>query len=349
MKINKTAQDLINQLMERHPQTKLTIGILHKGETSLKLFDQTGEIPYENHLYEMGSIGKTFTTSLFAKLVSEEKMSLTDSVAKYIPELDDGKYYPTLGRLATHTAGYLANYEGQEMKLVASLMWRYYVQKQQPLIQDIMKVNKEKLIRFAKKRKLVDQDYPWVYSNFGMALLGLAISNVIGTDFLTAMTNFINQELKLTETVVGSYYDQLLQGYDLKNQVIIPWDVTTVDQYIAAGAGMFSTATDLLKYAQMNLETVPTYLELTQQHHGKGAVNSGMDMALGWWLNADEKIWWHAGNTNGCATSLAFAKEKDFACVVLANVQSYAEREQLGNEILLANWDEVGVTDDVQH
>ena len=67
----------------------------------------------------------------------------------------------------------------------------------------------------------------------------------------------------------------------------------------------------------------------------QGGKRTGMDMGLGWWLNPTDKIFWHGGNTNGFATSLAFAKEKEFAVVVLANVGEYAERESLTNSIIL--------------
>jgi len=339
MKINEQSIELIQKLMDKHPHTLLTIGVLHKGETSFKLFDASGEIPYESHLYEMGSIGKTFTTSLLAKYVSKGKMNLDDSVAKYISVLDDEKYYPTLKRLATHTAGYPADYE-LDMKLLMNLLWKYYIKREQPIIQDNMTVSKEKLIRLAKKRKLKDTDYPWVYSNFGMSLLGLALSNVAGKDFLTLMTEYINQDLKLKNTFVGTNYDQLVKGYDVKNQEIIPWFITKDDQYIPAGGGMLTTAEDLLEYARLNLEETPEYLTLCHDYQAPGGKGSGnMDMALGWWFNTRDKICWHAGNVNGCATSLSFTKGKDFAIVALANVYSYDEREPLTNAVLLENWD----------
>ena len=340
MKINEQANELIKKLMNKHPHTLLTIGVLHKGKTSFKLFDASGEIPYKKHLYEMGSIGKTFTTSLLVKYVSEGKMNLDDSVAKYIPELDDEKYYPTLKRLATHTAGYPIDYEA-DVKVIMHLIWKYWIKREQPIIQDNMTVSKEKVICLAQKRKLKDEDYPWVYSNFGIALLGLALSNVAEKAFLITMTEYIQQELKLENTFVGTNYDHLVQGYDMKNQEIIPWLVTTEDQYIPVGGGMISTAEDLLEYARLNLDETPSYLTLGHEYYASGGKASGnMDMALGWWLNMREKIWWHGGNTSGFATSLAFTKEKEFAVVVLANIQEYKEREPLANAILLENWED---------
>ena len=325
--------------MKKHPQTLLTIGILKQGETSFKLFDKTGEIPYESHLYEMGSIGKTFTTSLLAKYISEGKMSLEDSVAKFIPELDESNYYPTLKRLATHTAGYSeAHNVEKNLKLILKLLWRNNVLKKQKLLQDVFIMNKDEMIRLAKVAKLEDKDYPWVYSNFGMALLGQAVSHVSGKDFVTLMNEFIEQELQLSSTTVMKNYDRLIQGYDVKNQAISPYIAKETEMFFPAGAGMFSTAENLLDYARLNLKGTPHYLTLTHEYQSPGAKDSHVDMALGWWLNNNDKIWLHGGNTSGFATSLAFNKEKDFALVILANIQNYEEREPLGNAVLLENW-----------
>ena len=326
--------------MEKHPHTLLTIGILHKGETEFKLFDQTGEIPYKSHLYEMGSIGKTFTTSLLAKYVSEGKMNLDDSVAKYIPELDDDKYYPTLRRLATHTAGYSEYHNiDNNLKLTLKIIWRNNILKKQQLLQDVFTMDKNEMIRLAEVAKLEDKDYPWMYSNFGMALLGQAISHVAGKDFVTLVNEYLGQDLQLSNTIVAHNYDQLIQSYDVKNQEISPYIADEQEMFLPAGAAMFSIAEDLLAYARLNLTETPAYLTLAHEYQAKGQKDSGMDMALGWWLNVDEKVWWHGGNTSGFATSLAFSKEKKFACVILANIQDYAEREALGNAVLLENWE----------
>lgn len=339
MIINNEANELIEKLMTKHPNTLLTIGALKKGETTFKLFDKNGEIPYESHLYEMGSIGKTFTTSLLAKLISEGKMNLDDPVSKYIPELEAGKYYPTLKRLATHTAGYSENFNVEEdLKLSLKILWRNVILRKQQLLQDVYTMNKEKMIQLTKVAKLEDKDYSWVYSNFGMALLGQAISHVAGKDFISLMNEYMQQELQLSNTTVATNYDQLIQGYDVKNQAISPYIADAKEMFFPAGAGMFSTAEDLLEYARLNLKETPAYLALGHVYQAAGNEKSGgMDMALGWWLNTREKIWWHGGNTSGFATSLAFIKETDFAAVILANIQDYEERSPLGNEILLAN------------
>ena len=158
MKINEEADKLIQKTIEKHPNTKITIGILHKGKTTFKLFDASGEIPYESYLYEMGSIGKTFTTSLLAKYVQSGQMSLEDSVAKYIPELEKDKYYPTLKRLATHTAGYPERYPIDTWREVFRMNW-LAVKGKQIEWADYLTMDEQKMLQLAKEHKLKNKDY----------------------------------------------------------------------------------------------------------------------------------------------------------------------------------------------
>ena len=66
-------------------------------------------LPQEEHIYEIGSITKTFTSSLLSKAISEGKVSLDDSIDTYL-DLQKKDYYPTIQRLVTHTSGYKGYY-----------------------------------------------------------------------------------------------------------------------------------------------------------------------------------------------------------------------------------------------
>ena len=103
--LDTTTKKLIQKATKGRKFIKLNVGFLNENQTVIKTFNETGEIDYENNYYEIGSITKTFTASLFAKFVHENKMQLNDSIQKYIYGLDQNRYYPTLRRLVTHTAG----------------------------------------------------------------------------------------------------------------------------------------------------------------------------------------------------------------------------------------------------
>jgi len=104
---NNIIFDKVKEFIKNKEHLKLTIAFISNDETTIKTYNSLGEINSpQTYIYEIGSITKTFTTSLLAKYVAEGKMSLDDSIAKYIEGLPAEQYYPNLRRLATHTAGY---------------------------------------------------------------------------------------------------------------------------------------------------------------------------------------------------------------------------------------------------
>ena len=332
MNFSTKTNKLIKKATANKPHMKFTVGILHKGETSYKLFDSSGEIPYESHPYEMGSIGKTFTTSLFAKYVQEGKMRLDDSIAAYIPELDGNRYHPTLKRLATHTAGYPERYPIDTWGELFSIVGKQLRSK--PInIAEYITMDRQKMIDLAKGRKLQDKDYKWEYSNFGISLLGQAVSQAADKPFLALMREFISQDLALSNTFVGTNHKNLVTGYDFKHREVEHWPVDEGEYIIPAGAGMVSNAEDLLQFANMHMEEHLGYLGLTHVWYDVKSKHS--NMGLGWWIDAkNPDMFFHGGNTGGFASMLAFDKKKKTAVVILANVNFYREREALFADML---------------
>ena len=340
MKITEKANELIQKLMAENPNTKLTIGFLHQGGMSFKLFDNTGEIPYESHAYEIASISKVFTASLFAKYLHEGKMNLNDSVAKYIPELEEDKYYPTLRRLATHTAGYkseaLTSWE--IVKVIFKACQQHIRKKPSGYFDAFGKVDYEKLVWFAKKNKLIDKDYDWGYTDYSIALLGEAVCQTVGKPYPELMAEFLENDLGLTNTKTITDRPDMLDGY-LYNHNVGTMKLYRSDDYAAPAGGLTSTVEDLLKFAKMNIEETPSYLALT--HEAYPTSQKGFDMGLGWW-NWNEQQYpthGHTGGSEGFSSALTFIKELEAATVILTNTGSYHPTE-LSNEIFQGNLEE---------
>jgi len=338
MNLSVRANDLIKQVTTGKEHIKFTVGVIHKGKTDFKLFDSKGEIPYESYQYEMGSIGKTFTTSLLAKYIHAGKMDLNDSVAKYIPELESNNYYPTLKRLATHTAGYPSRYPADDFGELFQMIWKKIRNK--PIkLSDYLTMDKKKMIRLATESNVQDRDYKWMYSNFGIALLGYAISNVAKKSFFELLTNYFNDDLGLKNSFVGDNHKNLLRGYDMKNRDVGNWGFAETECIIPAGACMVSNAEDLLEFARLNFEESLDYLSLCHVSQGVSSESKkwglAWEMGLGWWISKkNPNVIFHGGNTSGFATMLAFDKQKKASVVLLANVNFYKEREELFMDIL---------------
>ena len=328
--LNKTAQTLITSAFNNKPNMKMTIGVLNDGQASYKLFDATGEIPYKSYTYEIGSAGKTLTTSLLAKYVASGAMALDDSVAKYIPELGRDRYFPTLRRLATHTAGYPVHLpmSRQEMEMVLS-----YQSLKKPISgMKLLEMDFDKMIATAKGETLTDRDYEWQYSNLGMALLGCAVGRAAGTSFADAMAKFITEDLKLPSTCAGNGGGDLLAGYDVQHRHVGNMNLDA-GNYITPAGNFTSCARDMLEFARLNAYEEINCLKLCHQRHDVNA--PGHDMGLGWWIDPSRpSVYYHSGNTDGFASMIAFDKQKKNAVVILTNVQDYDEREELFMEVL---------------
>src|SRR6476469_4279353 len=66
-------------------------------------------------IFNLGSVGKLFATTLLAQAAKQGQLSLDDPVAKYVTELQRGGDIRrvTLGQLASHTSG-LPDHPGQD-------------------------------------------------------------------------------------------------------------------------------------------------------------------------------------------------------------------------------------------
>ena len=216
-KLGTELQALIKKECKGKAHIKLTVGILADGKQTIQTFGASGEVPNENYVYEIGSITKTFTTSLLAKYIYEGKMSLNDSIAKYVDGLDSS-YYPTLKRLATHTAGYgylpATIREGITMILLA----RFIGSRNGGVMPNALKVDADKMKKLLLENKKEDKDYPWAYSNFGIGLLGYAIGQVLGKGYSATMDEFLTNELQMPNSYTGTKPDKIYMALTRKTE-----------------------------------------------------------------------------------------------------------------------------------
>lgn len=329
--IIETQTDLIKRTCHNRKNMKLTIGVLSEGKTDIRVFGESGgRIADENYIYEIGSVTKTFTASLLAKHLAEGRLSLDDRISAYIPGLEDGNYYPTLRRLATHTSGYAARYPLGTWEFLMFTKDTFLggpAQKINPLDMD-----DERMTELMKATGLTDRDYKWNYSNFGFALLGLAVGAVGGESYWQAMNRFVNAELGLKHTSLGTSAANL-HGFSAGNEDCGNW-LWNDRCMISPSSALSSTAADLLDYAALNLNGELPYLSLAHQKYSGAGKNH--DMGLGWWLpKTEHKVISHTGGTGCFSTFLAVDQTKGAAVTVLSNYQLGLDSgKRIGNALL---------------
>ena len=317
--LSSKMQNIIEKTCKGKTHIKLTVGAFAEGEKTIQTFGETGEIPNENYVYEIGSNTKTILASLLAKYVHEGKMALDDSISKYIDGLDSSAYYPTLKRLVTHTAGYAPHLEiglWTGIRLLFDMMFRSSANKGfLPF-----KVDEAKMKRLLLENKMKDKDYPWHYSNFSYALLGHAIGAVSGRGYWDTMDDYLTNDLKMINSCTGKRAVKKLHGFDKKNRDIGNWNWG--NDVIAPAGDVFSTADDMLTYARINAYDEMPYLSLCHKKYAdlSKRLAGKFDMGLGWPLDKNNhNILVGSGGTGAFHSILIVDKQKKRACVVLAN------------------------------
>lgn len=301
--------DMLAYDTENNDEAVITVGIIKDGKSSYCVYGANSSLlDNEQHIYEIGSLSKTFTTSLLCKALDEGKVSLDDNAADYLG-INTLEYTPTLRRLATHTSGYKPYYF--ESQMIANKF-------NGSAGNDFYNIPTDVIIHRVGSTNLEDRDYPFEYSNFGFSVLGNAVARACGGDWSEVMTEYIQNDLGLKHTYISDSKGDL-SGY---------WSWHENDGYLPAGC-LLSTIDDMLDYAKIQLECDPEYLALSHTPTAKiTKVNErykmmGINMdavGLGWMIDEQNGFVWHNGGTSKFTSYLGFNSSNGTAVVILANL-----------------------------
>lgn len=320
---NMNSTEAIKDFCSNRENMALTIGILYEGQMYYTVYGENAEVlPKEIYSYEIASITKTFTASLLSKAVSEGKINLEDSISQYM-KLDENQYYPTVKQLATHTAGY----GGYPLPIWFNEVKSLLGYPQNPFYG----VDNEELTEYIQKKKLSDKQYDYKYSNFGFAVLGNVLSNVYEEDFDTLLSKYIQDELGLTNTYIGTKQTELI-GIT-KSGKNSNWEWESDDSYLSAGS-LISNIEDMLRYVEIQMSEEKDYLSISHQKYAQ--ISDRSAIGLGWFIDEGNNIISHSGATGGFSSFIGYDKVKNIAVVVMANYESqtYKNSTIIGYKIL---------------
>ena len=310
-KLNQLSAMTFNEMLsfttEDNAEAIITVGIIQDGIITYKVYGENGiELGQEVYDYEIGSITKTFTSSLICKAISEGKINLDDSIDKYV-ELPSNTYYPTIRRLLTHTSGYKGFYLEKPM---ASNFFRGD--------NDFKGITEKMLLERLEKVELQDKVYAFKYSNFGMATLGLVLEQIYDMDYTPLMNKYITEDLGLSDTKIS----------DGRGTLINSWRWDESDAYMPAGA-LVSNISDMLSYLEINMNDKLDYISMSHkalaQVNGSSETNEKMGIRMdeagaGWMIDSENNIIWHNGATGNYNSYIGFNKANQMGVVVLSNL-----------------------------
>ncbi|MEU0072372.1 serine hydrolase domain-containing protein [Streptomyces sp. NPDC006332] len=279
---------------------------------------RTGKPRSPRDHYRAGSITKTFVATVLLQLEAEGRLSLDDTVEKWLPGLVRGNGHDgraiTLRQLLNHTSGvfnYLDDRGFQETYMLAGGFLKHRYDRLTP--QDLVAIAMSQSPRF-------DPGKSWSYSNTNYTLAALVIEKVTGHPYGTEVHRRITAPLGLKDTQVPGTSPTLpkpsSRAYSklAKTTTGPTYDVTELNPAMAFGSGdMVSTSADLGRFYSALLRgrllppaqlkemktTVPeTTLENVQYGLGLGDVT----------LSCGVHVWGHTGGIHG-SDSMAVTTE----------------------------------------
>lgn len=204
---------------------------------------ETMKAPSTSAPYQIASVSKQFTAAALLLLEDDGKLSLDDTVSKYVPGITGGDKI-TLRQLLSHTSG-LQDYWPQDYSFAAM---------EKPVTpQGIVD-------RWAKKPLDFDPGTQWQYSNTGYVVAGMIVEKVAGMPLLDFLQARIFKPLGMTamdqDKAIGKAYPQGYHRYALG-----PVRVAKPAAYgwLFAAGELSMSPTDLAKWdiARLNRSVLP--------------------------------------------------------------------------------------------
>lgn len=262
--------------------------------------------------FRIGSITKTYTATLVLKLAEEGKLSLSDNLKKYFPQVKNAEKI-TLRQMLNHSSG-MANYTNEKN------FGDYFTQPQ----------SQADMLSYVEK---LDSDFEpgskHEYSNTNFLLLGYIIEKVTGQSYAQVLEQHILQPLKLKNTVYALGNKSLAK--EAKSYIRAEgWEhmpAWNLDVAAAAGA-MRATTSDLARFGhglfQGKVLKKSSLKEMTKFEDGYGLGLLSAPFYTRTLLS-------HGGKIEGFNSLLAHDQDEDVTFVLLSNANNFEQ-----NDIIIA-------------
>jgi beta-lactamase class C len=281
-------------------------------------------------IFNLGSVGKLFATTLLAQAVKQGELSLDDPVAKYVTELQRGGdiRQVTLGQLASHTSG-LPRVPGQ---------YEHWHRGNYTF---------PDFVRFLNSWK-ADQDHQpgkqYLYSNAAMVLLRVALERRFNTRFATLMQQRITGPLGMSSTALPLPRDLLgraVQGYGPMGRAIgRPGEESGVFKWPGAGQ-IYSSSRDMATFLAANLGELPDHRPMENAmafaQQGVFTVNPHFRQGLAWQIISagNLTIIDKNGGLQNTSTYIGLVPQQKLGVVILVN-RGQQHATGIGRQILHA-------------
>ncbi len=257
--------------------------------------------------YQIASVSKQFTAAAILLLADEGKLSLDDSVSKYIPGITDGDRI-TIRQLLSHTSG-LRDYWPQDYSFKAMAT----PTSPQGIVD-----------RWAKAPLDFAPGTQWQYSNTGYVMAGMIVEKVAGQSLLDFLQARVFRPLGIRavdqDKAIGPGFPQ---GYLRHALGPVRVETPAASGWLYAAGELSMSAEDLAKWdvARMNRTLLPAKDWAEQERPVKLTDGSNTNYGLGVGVGNDNgrRMVEHSGEAVGFLTKNIVYPDDKAAVVVAVN------------------------------
>ena len=310
-----------NAAVTEHRTAGVSVAVVKNGRTVLAkgygFADLENDVPATAQtVYRIGSVTKQFTSAAIMRLVEQGKVSLDDTLQKFLPNFPTQGNRVTVRHLLNHTSG---------IKSYTSLGSKWQRINRLDLATDSL------VALFATEPFDFKPGDRWLYDNSGYFLLGMIIEKVSGKPYGQYLKDEFFTPLGLKSTI---YCDQAplikhrAQGYTLRpDSTFINAEPLSMTQPYAAGS-LCSNVTDLaawtLALSSGKVVSPASYKQMSTP----GTLNDGKPLRYGFGLGVGSvgghRQVSHNGGINGFISELHHYPDDSLVTVVLTNTGALA-------------------------
>ncbi len=267
-----------------------------------------------NMIFRIGSVTKQFTAIGILQLVEQGKISLQDSVQRYIKDFPSKGFTITIENLLTHTSGVI-DYSN------ADTTRNPYIERHDFTPKQLIKYFNYQPLEFKPGTK-------YNYSNSGYVLLAYIIEKVTGESYHSYMKKNVIIPAGLTNTLYANEHTIVpgrVTGYTRDRGFYENCEYQSIS--IAYGCGdLMSTVEDLYKWNKALLEYKLVKKETLDKAFTPFKLKNSQytRYGYGWFIDRldGSKCIHHEGQINGFIAAEKYFPAEDTYVAILTNVQS---------------------------
>lgn len=343
--LDKDISRILNSYVASESEPGITVGVVQNGELIYHASKGSMNLEYgisfnDSTVFGLASVTKQFTSACIGILEKQGKLSISDDVRKYIPELAKYKEIIQIKHLLNHTSGIrnhnvLLDLQGFDYK------HRGYTNK---MIQELM--FKQKGVNNLPGGKML-------YANTNYVLLALIIERVSGMKIEEFAKQEIFEPLKMHKTFYSKNIEDVIKNkaypyYQESGRYQQPKSLT---HCIGAG-GMGSTVQDLAKWSDIFLNPNHDFSYLAEFITELDTLNNGqlMKHARGMFVSPYKGFttYNHSGRGLGMRSQFICVPKKSLAVIVYTNSEDI-NAVNISYEILNLFMDETSVVNQKQN